>query len=178
MIIFKLFIIQYHTARLHKSNCIFACPLMMQEQCNYKSEYAILEYYKRCRATTDINFCHPGWGWWPRVSNDLFNIVREMTLVPRSAMSLQPENRNNGATLIVTLQAVAQRGTEGVWLKGEEGDDFVKRSLHTYLDFWSHPLSEQEKKVEEYEGKRTKNSPMWLETTSNIFSNAISEIRW
>ncbi len=79
-----------------------------------------------------------------------------MTLVPRSAMSLQPENRNNGATLIVTLQAVAQRGTEGVWLKGEKVDDFVKRSLHTYLDFWTPPLSEQEKKVEEYEGKRTK----------------------
>lgn len=87
---------------------------MMQEQCNYNSEYAILEYYKRCRATADIHFRHPGWGWWPRVSNDLFNIVREITLVPRSATSLQPENRNNGATLIVTLQAVAQRGTEGV----------------------------------------------------------------
>lgn len=68
-----------------------------------------------------------------------------MTQGPRSATSLQPENRNNGATLIVTLQAVAQRGTEGVWLKGEEVGDFVKRSLHTYLDFSTPPLSEQEK---------------------------------
>ncbi len=101
-----------------------------------------------------------------------------MTLVPRSAMSLQPENRNNGATLIVTLQAVAQRGTEGVWLKGEEVDDFVKRSLHTYLDFWTPPLSEQEKKWKNMKEKEQKKTLMWLETTSNIFSNAISEIRW
>lgn len=82
-----------------------------------------------------------------------------MTLVPRCATSLQPENRNNGATLIVTLQAVAQRGTEGVWLKGEEVDDFVKRSLHTYLDFSTPPLSEQEKKKKwkNMEGKEQKN---------------------
>lgn len=113
-IIFKFYIIQYHTTRLHKSICIFVCPLMMQERCNYNSEYAILEYYKRWQAMAGSHFHHTEWGWWSRVSNDLFNIVREMTLVPRSATSLQPENRNSGATLIVTLQAVEQRGTEGV----------------------------------------------------------------
>lgn len=75
-----------------------------------------------------------------------------MTRGPRSATSLQPENRNNGATLIVTLQALAQRGTEGVWLKGEEVGDFVKRSLHIYLDFSTPPLSEQEKRWKNMEG--------------------------
>ncbi|CAM4562084.1 unnamed protein product [Leuciscus chuanchicus] len=50
-----------------------------------------------------------------------------MTQGPRSATSLQLENRNNGATLIVTLQAVAQRGTEGAvsgqkTTEGSEGE--------------------------------------------------------
>lgn len=100
-----------------------------------------------------------------------------MTLVPRSATSLQPENRNSGATLIVTLQAVEQRGTEGVWLKGEEVDDFVKRSLHTYLDFSTPHLSEQEKKWKNMKEQKKKLSHVIRDDFQN-FSNVISEIRW
>ncbi len=105
---------------------------------------------------TDIISAIRGGGGGHGSSNDLFNIVREMTLVPRSAMSLQPENRKQWSHLNCDITSGGTERNRGGLIKGEEVDDFVKRSLHTYLDFWTPPLSEQEKKVEEYEGKRTK----------------------
>lgn len=49
---------------------------------------------------------------------NLFNIERWPQV--QEAPNFKTENRNNGCVLIVTLQALAQPGTEGDWLKGRE----------------------------------------------------------
>lgn len=109
-----------------------------------------------------------GWGWW-RASNDLFNIVREMTRGPGSATSLQPAKQKQWSRLNCDITSCGTERNRGGLIKRRRGGWLcVKVTAHL------PGLLNKKKKGVYIE----KNSPMWLETTSNIFSNAISEIRW